>query len=122
MEQQRHIQQLSVSSSTKVQEQKVLIPEVPAPADIMDDFYIIAQETNSNRDNTLDNISSETQVKSLTKFLRNITGGTTSSSPINSTAIINAASSAPNSASSNSNQTVNYVEQCLYSRDVTKQA
>ena len=80
----------------------------------MDDFYIIAQETNSNRDNTLDNISSETQVKSLTKFLRNITGGTTSSSPINSTAIINAASSAPNSASSNSNQTVNYMLNNVY--------
>ena len=76
----------------------------------MDDFYIIAQETNSNKDNTLDTTtSSETQVKSLTKFLRNITGGTASSSISNNSPVGNAASSAPNLASSNSNQTVQYM-------------
>ena len=53
----------------------MLIPEVPVQADIMDDFYIIAQESNlSCKDSISDTTSSETQVKSLTKFLRNITG------------------------------------------------
>ena len=47
----------------------------------MDDFYIIAQENGQcSKDSIIDNTGTETQVKSLTKFLRNITGGTTASS------------------------------------------
>ena len=64
---------------------QVLIPDAPAPSDIMDDFYIIAQENSQySKDCIADNTGSETQVKSLTKFLRNITGGTTVSSFSNS--------------------------------------
>ena len=56
-----------------------------------------------------DNPNSETQVKSLTKFLRNITGVTATSSFNNSSNnyIGSAASSAPNI---NTNQMVNYVQ------------
>ena len=60
----------------------------------MDDFYIIAQESNqSTKDNISESTSSETQVKTLTKFLRNITGGTsvTSSPNISATSVGNTA-------------------------------
>ena len=82
------------------------MPDPPAPTDIMEDFYIIAQENNqANKDGQLDNTSSETQVKSLTKFLRNITGGNVSSS-FNSTNLVANSTSTQCSAS----QTVNQIE------------
>ena len=53
----------------------------------MDDFYIIAQESNqSTKENISESTSSETQVKTLTKFLRNITGGTSATSSPNMSA------------------------------------
>ena len=85
-----------------------MIPDVPAHSDLMDDFYIIAQENNlTNKDYLADNASSETQVKSLTKFLRNITGVTTTSSINSSNTLSSAASSAP---SFNTSQMVNQTQ------------
>ena len=66
----------------------------------MDDFYIIAQETHpSSKDAIHDTTGSETQVKSLTKFLRNITGGTTSASFTSSNNLVGNASLSYNSTS-----------------------
>ena len=90
-----------------------MIPDVPAHADLMDDFYIIAQENNlTNKDYLADNASSETQVKSLTKFLRNITGVTTTSSISSgsSNTLSSAAFSAP---SFNTSQMVNQTQPAI---------
>ena len=82
----------------------MLIPEVPVQADIMDDFYIIAQESNlSCKDSISDTTSSETQVKSLTKFLRNITGSANSGSLSTS---YNSAGNTVFTAASASNQVI----------------
>ena len=78
---QRTINKLS-NNSTETSINQVIIPNAPAPPDLMDDFYIIAQDsTQGTKESISDNTSSETQVKSLTKFLRNITGSTATSSP-----------------------------------------
>ena len=82
----------------------MLIPEVPVQADIMDDFYIIAQESNlSCRDSISDTTSSETQVKSLTKFLRNITGSANTGGLSTS---YNSGGNAVSTAASASNQVI----------------
>ena len=82
---QRTINQFPSNNGSDTSIDKVIIPNAPAPPDIMDDFYIIAQDsTQGTKENISDNTSSETQVKTLTKFLRNITGSTAASSPSNS--------------------------------------
>merc|ERR1712203_223804 len=82
---QRSINRFPSNNGSDTSIDKVIIPNAPAPPDIMDDFYIIAQDsTQGTKENISDNTSSETQVKTLTKFLRNITGSTAASSPSNS--------------------------------------
>ena len=77
-----------------------MIPDAPAPPDIMDDFYIIAQDCSQPiKESIPDNSSSETHVKSLTKFLRNFTGSNVSSSPSNSGTSIGNTSTSFNTSS-----------------------
>ena len=71
----------------------------------MDDFYIIAQENGQcSKDSIIENTGTETQVKSLTKFLRNITGGTTASSN----------SVGSGTTTSSTSQMVNHVQLIIY--------
>ena len=51
-----------------VDRQEAPMPDVPPPQDVMDDFFIIAQETNIQTNPTADN-----QVKGLKGFLRTLT-------------------------------------------------